>query len=154
MWNRIVFRYGAFLFIGLMVYYLIMQLVGLSDRFDFRIFNAVIQAGVLYAAIRTYAKSEPAEFNYLSGTTIGVNTSVVGALPFAIFQMINLYLSPDLLAAVSERAPVLGPYINPFSAGLIVFMEGLAVGLILSYILMRVVDQQLNRSDMNHAEST
>lgn len=152
MWNKIVFRYGALLFIGLMVYYLIMAMLGFSDRFDFRIFNAVIQVAVLYAAIRRYARTKPGEFNYLSGTVIGVNTSVVGALPFAIFQMFNLYFSPELLAAVSERAPVIGPYVNPVSAGLIIFMEGLAVGVILSYIVMRIVDMQMERSDMHQAE--
>lgn len=152
MWNKIVFRYGAYLFAGLMAYYLLMQLFGLDTRYDFRILNAVIQAGILYGAIRAYAHAKPEDFNYLSGTVIGVNTSVVGIIPFAIFQMFNLHFSPDLLASIQESAPVIGPYVNPFSGGLIVFMEGLAVGLIISYIAMRVVDLQLHKSDhLNHA---
>ena len=155
MWNRIVFRYGGILFIGLLAYYLLMQLLGLSNRYDFRILNAVIQVGVLYAAIRAYAKSNPEDFNYLTGTVIGINTSVVGIIPFAVFQMFNLYFSPELLATIQEHAPVIGPYVNPFSGGLIVFMEGLAVGLVISYIVMRVVDLQLSRSsDFPNAKST
>ncbi|MBK8503810.1 MAG: hypothetical protein IPL46_17320 [Saprospiraceae bacterium] len=142
MWNKIVIKHGIGLFLGLIAYYLIMQILGLSNRYDFRIFNAVIQIGVLYLAIKEYAKSKPEDFNYLSGTVIGINTSVVGVLPFAIFQMINLYLNPQLLEFIQQNAPVVGPYVNPFSGGLIVFVEGLAVGLVISYICMRVVELQ------------
>ena len=142
MWNKIVIKHGVYLFFGLITYYLIMQMFGLSNRYDFRIFNAVIQVGVVYLAIKEYARSKPEDFNYLSGTAIGINTSVIGVIPFAIFQMINLYLSPQLLEFIRENAPVVGPYVNPFSGGLIVFVEGLAVGLVISYICMRVVDLQ------------
>jgi len=152
MWNRIVFKYGAILFVGLLAYYLLMQLAGLSNRYDFRILNAVIQIGVLYAAIKAYAKSNPEDFNYLTGTVIGVNATVVGIIPFAIFQMFNLYFSPELLSTIRETAPVVGPYVNPFSGGLIVFVEGFAVGLIISYIAMRVVDLRLSRSDIRKTE--
>ena len=144
MWNKIVIKYGILLFLGLMAYYLVMQLLGLSNRYDFRIFNAVIQVVVVYMAIKEYAKSKPDEFNYLSGTVIGINTSIAGVVPFAVFQMINLYMSPQLLEFIRENAPMIGPYVNPFSGGLIVFFEGLAVGLVLSYICMRVVDLQNN----------
>jgi hypothetical protein len=147
MWNRIVLKYGIWFFTGLMVYYFLMQFLGLSTRYDFRIFNGVIQIVVVYLAIRTYASTKPQEFNYLTGTLIGINTSVVGVVPFAIFQMINLYLNTPLLEYIQQNAPVVGPYVNPFSGGLIVFMEGLAVGLIFSYICMRVVDLQLNASE-------
>ncbi len=144
MWNKIVIKYGIWFFVGLMAYYLLMQVLGFSDRFDFRILNALIQIVVVYLAIRTYAHTKREDFNYLSGTIIGLNTSIVGVIPFAIFQMINLYLNPALLEAIRQSAPVAGSYINPFSAGLIVFSEGLVVGLVLSYICMRVVDHQVN----------
>jgi len=153
MWNRIVFKYGVILFVGLLAYYFLIQLIGLSNRYNFRIFNAAIQIGVIYFAIKVYAKSKPEAFNYLTGTVIGINTSVVGIIPFAIFQMFNLYFSPALLATIRDTAPVVGPYINPFSGGLIVFMEGLAVGLVISYIAMRVVDLQLSRSEIHHEKS-
>ena len=144
MWNKIVVRYGIWFFAGLMAYYLLMQVLGFSDRFDFRILNALIQIVVVYLAIRTYAHTNREDFNYLSGTLIGLNTSIVGVVPFAIFQMINLYLNPSLVETIQQSVPAVGPYINPFSAGLIVFSEGLAVGLVLSYICMRVVDLQVN----------
>ncbi|NND34866.1 MAG: hypothetical protein HKN76_19930 [Saprospiraceae bacterium] len=144
MWNKIVIKYGIYFFLGLMIYYSIMQVLGLSDRYDFRMLNAIIQIAAVYYAIRTYAKERPQDFNYLSGTAIGINTSVVGVVPFAIFQMINLYVNAPLLQHIRESAPIVGPYVNPFSGGLIVFVEGLAVGIILSYICMRIVDLQLH----------
>ena len=152
MWIKIVIKYGIWFFVGLMAYYLLMQVLGFSDRFDFRILNALIQIVVVYLAIRTYAHTNREDFNYLSGTVIGVNTSIVGLIPFAIFQMINLYLNPSLVETIREIAPVVGPYINPLTGGLIVFSEGLVVGLVLSYICMRVVDHQVNSE--NHENLT
>lgn len=147
MWNKIVLKYGVWFFTGLVVYYFLMNFLGMSNRYDFRIFNGVIQIVVVYLAIRSYARTKPQEFDYLTGTLIGINTSIAGVVPFAIFQMVNLYLNTPLLEYIQHHAPVVGPYVNPFSGGLIVFMEGLAVGVIFSYICMRVVDLQLKPSE-------
>ncbi len=148
--DKNVLKHGAMLFVGLLTYFLLMRLLGLTDRYDFRIFNGVIQIAIVYLAIRSYAKKKPAEFGYLSGTMTGILTSLVGVAPFAFFQMVYLYLDAPFLETIRESAPVVGPYVNPFSGGIIVFVEGMAVGLILSYICMRIVDWKT----MSHAGET
>ena len=140
--NKIVLKYGLLLFVGLLSYFAIMQVFGLSQNYDFRVLNAIIQTTMIYLAVRKYAKEYRSDFNYLSGTLVGISTTVVGVLPFAIFQMINLVASPALLEHIQANAPVVGPYLSPFTAGLIVLVEGLAVGLVLSYLTMRIVDAQ------------
>jgi len=142
--DKNILKHGALLFVGLLSYFLFMRLLGLTDRYDFRILNGVIQIGVIYLAIRSYAKSRPDDFGYLSGTMTGILTSVVGVAPFAFFQMVYLYLDGPFLERIRESAPVVGPYVNPFSGGVIVFVEGMAVGLILSYICMRIVDWRIS----------
>ena len=147
MWNKIVIKYGVILFLGLTIYFLLMRLAGLSDRYDFRMLNALIQIVVIYLAIQKYAETNRSAFTYLSGTVVGISTTVVGVIPFAMVQMVHLYLNTTFLEHIQQNAPVIGPYINPFSGGLIVFVEGLAVGLILSYICMRIVDLRISRQE-------
>ncbi|NND34862.1 MAG: hypothetical protein HKN76_19910 [Saprospiraceae bacterium] len=141
--NIIIVKHGTILFLALTTYFLVMHLLGLGERYDFRIFNAIIQIIVIYLAIRSYAKLHREQFTYLNGTLIGIKTTVWGIIPFAILQMFHLYLNQPLLEYIRENAPVVGPYVTPFSGGVIIFMEGLAVGLIVSYICMRIVDLKI-----------
>lgn len=133
-------RYGLYLFLALLAFFLIMQVMGYGERYDFRIFNVVIQIVIVYLGVRSYARSAPDEYNYLSGTMAGILVTLVGVIPFAIFQMINLSVNPALMNTLQEAFPVFADYLNPFTAGLIVLAEGTAVGLVLSYLCMRIVD--------------
>ena len=76
----------------------------------------------------------------MSGVTTGVLTSMAGVLPFTVFILVFLYKSPDLMEALTMKADSLGPYMNPWTAALVVLIEGIAVSLVGSYIIMRVVD--------------
>ncbi len=138
--TRLVFKYGAYFFLGLLGYFLFMRALGLSENFDFRIFNALIQSIILFFSIKAYALKYSDEFNYLTGTIAGMKTTLVGVLPFAIIQTINLYINPSFLEMLKDSAPVVGPYLSPVSAGFIILAEGLAAGLIISYLCMRIVD--------------
>ncbi len=133
-------QYGIYLFAALMVFFLTMQLIGYGERYDFRIFNVVIQSVIVYLGVRHYARSTPNDYNYLSGTMSGILVTLVGVIPFAIFQMINLAINPGMMNTLQEGFPVFASYLNPFTAGLIVLAEGTAVGLVLSYLCMRIVD--------------
>lgn len=133
-------QYGIYLFAALMVFFLTMQIMGYGERYDFRIFNVVIQSVIVYLGVRHYARSTPNDYNYLSGTMSGILVTLVGVIPFAIFQMINLAINPAMMNTLQEAFPVFASYLNPFTAGLIVLAEGTAVGLVLSYLCMRIVD--------------
>ncbi len=133
-------QYGIYLFLALMAFFLAMQVLGYGERYDFRIFNVVIQSVIVYLGVRQYAKSTPDEYTYLSGTMSGILVTLVGVIPFAIFQMINLSINPAMMSTLQEAFPVFASYLNPFTAGLIVLAEGTAIGLVLSYLCMRIVD--------------
>ncbi len=135
-----IIKYGVLLFIGLMAFFLLMRSIGYGDRYDFRVLNVIIQVALIYLSIRSYARTHPEDFDYLTGTMVGVFTTLVGVIPFALFHMINLTATPQIMTSIQETAPVIGPYLNPFTAGLIILAEGTSVGIVLSYICMRIVD--------------
>lgn len=136
----IALKYGLMMFGCFTLYFLVMQALELSDNYYFRVFNILIHVVVIGFAISAYKKHYPKDFNYMSGVSVGVLTSLTGVIPFAIFILVFLFKSPDLMEALTVKADSLAPYMNPFTAALVVLVEGLAVSLIGSYTIMRLVD--------------
>ncbi len=160
--RSIAIRYGLIMFAGFIIYFLVMHLTNRSQYYDYRIFNALIQLTCIVMAMLAYKKACPNEFGKLSGISIGVLTSVVGVLPFALFQFLFLALSPEFMAELQESVPSfsdhpesnlifssksteyfvevsrkIARYLTPFTAAVIIIMEGLAASLVLSYLTMR-----------------
>ena len=138
--RSIALKYGFMMAAGFVLYFLVMRAFGLSDNYYFRIFNGLIHIVFITMAIKKYKDYFPQEFNYLSGVTAGVLTSLVGVVPFAIFMLVFLSITPDFMAALQREAASLGSYLTPYTAALIVLIEGLAVSVLASYIIMRIVD--------------
>ena len=138
--RTIVIRNGVIMAAGFVLYFLLMQAFGLSQNYYFRIFNGLIHITLITLAIKRYKDYYPQDFNYLSGVTVGVLTSLVGVIPFSIFMLVFLSITPDFMASLQAEAASIGSYLTPFTASLIVLVEGLAVSVLASYVIMRIVD--------------
>jgi hypothetical protein len=138
--------YGILLFIGFLIYFYIMKSTELYTEFNLRIFNVVIHALLIYLAIRSYYKEHPnTQINYLDGAFAGIRPGLVGVFLFGLFQVVYLHIDTELMSAVENNA-MAGTFMNPYTAAAVVLFEGVAVTLVLSYILMRIVDSQHNES--------
>jgi len=125
---------------GFILYFLIMQSLGFGGNYYFRIFNAVIHLTLITWAIKAFKDEYPDKFNYLSGVSAGILTSLIGVVPFALFMLIFLYITPDFMEGIRSEAENIGSYLTPFTASLIVLLEGIAVSVLASYVIMRIVD--------------
>lgn len=142
------FRYGAWMFLGFSGLFLLMHLIGLSDTIELRVLNAVIHLAVLWFALRTWLYGHPERAdNYVGGTALGVLTTTVGTAAFTILLTIFLAYNPGLMASIREQSPaIVAEQLNPVTTSAFVFMEGSAVGLIASYIIMRILEARYYRS--------
>jgi hypothetical protein len=141
--KSIALRHGVILFILLTTFFLLMALIGQSEKVWLRVFNGVIHMAVIFMAILNYRrKSEETLGNYLSGVAIGLYTSVVGAILFGVFMAIYLSFNTSLHSVLVETIPVKENLI-PLAAALFIVVEGIATGLIGSYLLTRLVNMKL-----------
>lgn len=132
--------FGFLLFVLLVGYFFLMKAANLYENFNLRFVNVIFYLGVTWLAIRKFYKDRPdSEFNYISGLLAGFRPALVGVVLFAGFQMIYLNIDTHLMDSIAERAPM-GDVLNPFTSTLYLLFEGIAVGLIGSYLTMRVVD--------------
>jgi len=128
-------RYGLMTTVWLIGYFLIMKLVGLVHILELRTLNFMFLVGGIYLAIRRYKKHNDST-TYLQGIGIGILTSAVAVLPFALFIFVYLQLDQGLLNYIREQDQF-GQHLNSYILAFIVGLEGFFSGMILTFIIMQ-----------------
>lgn len=128
---------GIMIFIGIGMYFLTMELLGLSDVFILRMLNILIVVYFVNKVIKSNYKEGRVEYldNLISGaitSLIGVALSVVGLLAYISFKGGNEYLSQlskNFLFGGGE------PSMYQYCIGLL--FEGIASSIIITFTLMQ-----------------
>jgi hypothetical protein len=144
--KKLAFRYALRMFAGFAGLFLIMHIFGLSEMANLRVLNGLIHFAFLYLAIRAYRREYPESVgNYMTGVAIGMYSSVIAVALFMLAMSIFLGLNEPFFEKLKLQSPW-PDYFTPFTATLFIFVEGIVVGLIGSYIVTRVVDAQLEKA--------
>ncbi|MCB0488519.1 MAG: DUF4199 domain-containing protein [Cyclobacteriaceae bacterium] len=136
--NRIPESYGLRIAAGLIGFFLIMKLVGLSHHVELRLLNLFILVGGVYMALKKFKQSHSDRLNYFRGLVTGVATASVGSLVFALFLFLYMQSDSSLMQSIIENEPM-GRYMNPYIASFIVALEGVFSGLLVTFILINYV---------------
>ena len=137
---------GILIAVGIAVYFLAMEVLGLSDKFYLRFFNIVI----VYYGVHTTLKSniEAGETGYVAnmisaGLTafIGIGLSIAGLATFIYIKGGTAYLS-----TLSEGFLFGGkPTVNEYCIGL--FIEAMASAVMVVFIAMQFWNSKTKTSD-------
>ena len=126
------------MFLGFLSFFLTMHFLNLSDRYYLRSLNGVIHLAGLWFAMKAWLRENPDSLDeYPSAVALGMLTTLAAAIPFTVFMAIFLAYNPEFMAAIKTQRHI-GEYFNPVTASIFILMEGIAVGLIGSYIIIRV----------------
>lgn len=138
--------------VGFILFFFIMHLLGLSTNIWLRVFNGVIHIGLIWAAIREYRKEHRDSINnYVSGVATGMWTSAIGVLGFVVFMFFFMVLNESFMEAVQNSIPI-EKYINPLTATLFILAEGIAISLIGSYIVTRIIDMRMSDASTSYRD--
>jgi hypothetical protein len=136
--NRIPESYGLRIAAGLIVYFVVMHLTGLSHHVELRLLNLLILITGVYLALKKFKETHGEHLNYFRALATGVATAALGSLIFAIFLFFYMKFDTSLMASIVENEPM-GRYLNPYIASFIVALEGLFSGLLVTFILINYV---------------
>lgn len=137
--NRIPESYGLRIAAGLIGFFLVMKLVGLSHHVELRLLNLFILVGGVFMALKRFKQSHEDRLNYFRGLVTGVATAAVGSLVFALFLFCYMQLDKDMMQSIIENEPM-GRYLNAYIASFIVALEGVFSGLLVTFVLINYVD--------------
>jgi hypothetical protein len=136
--NRIPESYGLRIAIGLIVYFVVMHLTGLSHHVELRLLNLLILVDGVYFALKKFKETHDSQLNYFRALATGVGTAAIGSFIFAIFLFAYMKLDASLMASIVENEPM-GRYLNPYIASFIVALEGIFSGLLVTFILINYI---------------
>ncbi len=136
--NRIPESYGLRIGVGLIVYFVVMHLVGLSHHVELRLLNLLILITGVYLALKKFKDSHGEHLNYFRALITGVATAGIGSAMFAVFLFFYMKFDTSLMQSIVENEPM-GRYLNPYIASFIVALEGLFSGLLVTFILINFV---------------
>jgi pheromone shutdown protein TraB len=129
---------GIIMCVSYIIYFLIMESLGLAIVPEYRIFNLVIQVTAIAISIKLFKTSAKGNFSYLEGFAIGCFSSFISVMLFAgFFYIYLLKINPQLLPALMNSSSMLGKYVTPFSAAITIAVEGCIGGLIISFAFMQ-----------------
>ena len=136
--NRIPESYGLRIAAGLIVYFVIMKLAGLSHHVELRLMNLVILTAGIYMALKKFKTTHTDHLNYFRGLIMGVATGGVGSLVFGVFLFIYMKLDSAMMQSIIDNEPM-GRYLNAYMASFIVVLEGFFSGLLVTFVLLNWV---------------
>jgi hypothetical protein len=141
--QKIALKYGFRMFLALVVLFGIVHFIGLSQNYNLRVLNGFIHLTFLYLAIKAYRSTFPDSVNnYISGVAVGMYMTLVASVLFAIALNVYLTLDEPFFLSIKENFPYPESF-TPFSASLVIVVEGVAVSLIGGYIVTRIIDNLL-----------
>jgi hypothetical protein len=142
--QKIGLKTGLITSIALIAYFLIMKSFGLERVIEFRFFNFfILLAAICYAIYQLKHEDMEADF-YLKGMAIGFYTSAIAIFFFAFFISFYLaFLDPGLMQYIQTTVSH-GLNLNAPAIFLILFMEGMASSVIITFTVMQLFKSQVH----------
>ncbi|SNR30605.1 MULTISPECIES: DUF4199 domain-containing protein [Hymenobacter] len=130
-------RYGLFAAAGMIVYFLIASLTGLTDRIEFSFLNGVILAVGICFAIANFKRYCQDRMPYLQGFGTGIITAIVASVVFGIFFVVYAgLLNPKIMQNI-RTWDRLGFDLSITVAVLAILLQGAMAGVIISLVAMQ-----------------
>jgi len=133
--KKIIIKNGLLLTASLIGYFLIMKLFGLHYKTELRIFNAILVIYFIHKSIKDYY-TQVSEPDYIGGLLTGSLTNAIAVSVFGLLAPIYLYVDPEFLGYLNNDG-LWGSQLNVNKVIMILFMEGIPSGLIVSFVTMQ-----------------
>lgn len=137
--NRIPENYGLKTSAGLILYFILMQVIGLSHHVELRLVNLIIQAVGIYFALKKFKNTHEDHMNYFRGLVTGVATGAIASVLFGLFLFIYMKVDHSLLVSIQENEPM-GHYLNEYMSAFIVALEGVFSGLLVTFVMINYIN--------------
>ncbi len=139
-------RYGIWIAIILIAYFLILKVVGLHEYPVLSSVNGVIFGFGIYMAMKKYA-SRKTNFKYEKGFEVGLLSGGIASIIFTVFMAVYMYqIDSQFSAAIMERWN-LEYNMGTFMLILSILVMGFATTLVLTLAFMQLLKTSWNKKD-------
>lgn len=150
-WTKVLF-YAIGIAAALIIYFLILNALGLGASIYMSFFNAIITAGGMYMITSRMFKEQGKNFEYMTGFLASVAAGFISTIIFTIFMAVYLLEINQELAAqlVSKISTIKGS--GELSVLLFIALSGFATSLVAALVIMPVFKQSWNTKAVRDAQ--
>ncbi|WP_347159049.1 DUF4199 domain-containing protein [Pontibacter chitinilyticus] len=146
--EKIGLKYGILTAAGLILYFLLMDLLGLTHIVELRFLNGIIMALGVTLAIRALKIMNQGRLGYFKGLGTGAITAVSGSVLFAVFMILYIKIGDGEFLRALSVDNYFGQRLTT-TPGLVIFivvmLEGVISGLMVSFIAMQYFKTKDNK---------
>jgi hypothetical protein len=136
--EHLIVRTGLISVIALIAYFLVMRLIGLAEITELHYLNGVILlAAIIYALNKQTKNLSGSKMDYLDGIKIGMGITGISVVGFGVFVALYLGFADPAFLTYLQAELSMGDYFTPVTAGLAVFLEGVASGAVFTFVSMQ-----------------
>ncbi|HZY81246.1 MAG TPA: DUF4199 domain-containing protein [Cyclobacteriaceae bacterium] len=136
--NKIPLNYGLKIAGGLVVYFIIMNVIGYGNHVELRLLNLFILAAGIFFGLKKFKETHEDHLNYFRALITGVAIGAVGSGIFGIVLFTYLTIDSGFMDSMSANEQM-GVHLNPYMASFIVVLEGVFSGLLVTFVLINWV---------------
>lgn len=141
-------RYGIWIAVILIAYFLILKLIGLHQYPVLSSVNGLVFGLGIYLALKNYGSRE-ASFKYDKGFEVGLLSGGIATILFTIFMAVYMYqIDTEFAAAIMEKWS-LEYDMGTFMLVLSILIMGFATTVILTLTFMQLLKNSWNTKDGN-----
>lgn len=136
-YQKVSLKYGIFVGIAHILYFLLMGLLGLHNRIELSFLSGLFLVIGICLAISSYKRAKSGKIDYLKGLGIGVTTGVVSSVLVALFMV--LYITAfDASYLNNLQASSLFPQsLSLLSLFVLIIIYGSWPGFIIAFVAMQ-----------------
>lgn len=136
-YQKVSIKYGIFVGIAHILYFLVMRLLNLQNRVELSFLSAIFLIIGIAVAIASFKKARGGTINYFQGLAIGATTGVVSSSILALFLVVYVtVLDPAYLASL-QSSSVFPISLSVLSLFVLTIIYGSVPGFIIAFVAMQ-----------------
>ncbi|MDC8002131.1 DUF4199 domain-containing protein [Aequorivita todarodis] len=143
---KIYSRYGIWITVILIAYFLILKLIGLHQYPILSALNGLIFGFGIYLALKKY-KSQKSNFKFEKGFEVGLFTGGIASLLFTIFMAVYMYQIDSEFATGILKTWNLEYDLGTLMLLLTILIMGFVTTLVLTFAFMQLLKKSWNTKD-------
>lgn len=127
--------------ITLVAYALLMKVFGLFLISELRLLNGVIIFFAIRFVLRKHRELNNGSFRFFHAMGAAFAMTTLTSIMYSAIVLLYLAIDHNFLAYLQENEPF-GSYLNPGMAAIVIVVEGVSSGAIISYALAMLMDKK------------
>ncbi|PQJ20269.1 DUF4199 domain-containing protein [Nonlabens tegetincola] len=141
-------KYGLLIALALIIYFIIIDLIGLGNESWLSFFNAAIVGFGLWQLIKKVYEEKRGQFKYMEGFTASLTAGFIATTIFTVFMAIYLFeIHPELATELKQQITIAGEGLE-VALLLFVFLSGVATTIVASLVILPIYKQSWNTKEI------